>query len=80
MNLELAGVLRSTAMDFVGHKTESIYRRHAIPNVVALRQGAEKLAALSLAGRQRDGRTTTAPTWTVAAWISRTSAIPGSPD
>jgi hypothetical protein len=49
MNLELAGVARSTAMDFVGHRTESIYRRYAIPNVVALRQGAEKLAALHAA-------------------------------
>jgi integrase len=52
MNLELAGVLRSTAMDFVGHKTESIYRRYAIPNVVALRQGAEKLAALHASQRE----------------------------
>jgi hypothetical protein len=49
MNLELAGVARSTAMDFVGHKTESIYRSYAIPNVVALRQGAKKLAALHAA-------------------------------
>jgi hypothetical protein len=32
-------------MDFVGHRTESIYRRYAIPSVVALRQGAEKLTA-----------------------------------
>lgn len=49
MNLELAGVPRSTAMDLIGHKTESIYRRNAILNVVALRQGADKLAALHAA-------------------------------
>jgi hypothetical protein len=49
MTLELAGVPRSTAVDLVGHKTESIYRRYAIPNVVALRQGDERLVALHAA-------------------------------
>lgn len=29
-NLERAGVQRSASMKLVGHKTESIYRRHAI--------------------------------------------------
>ncbi len=45
-NLELAGVPRSTAMAMVGHKTEAIYRRYAIVDAAALREGAAKLAVL----------------------------------
>jgi hypothetical protein len=33
-------------MKLVGHKTESIYRRYAIANSVALREAGAKLAAL----------------------------------
>ncbi len=45
-NLERAGVLRSTAMAMVGHKTEAIYRRYDIVDAGMLREGAAKLAAL----------------------------------
>ncbi len=44
-NLERAGVPRSVAMQLVGHKTESIYRRYAIVAEADLRDGAAKLAA-----------------------------------
>jgi hypothetical protein len=40
-----AGVPRSSSMKMTGHKTESIYRRHAIVDEVMLREGGEKLAA-----------------------------------
>ena len=46
-NLERAGVPRSAAMELVGHQTESIYRRYAITNEQDLKDGVEKLAALS---------------------------------
>jgi integrase len=45
-NLERAGVPRSAAMEMVGHRTESIYRRYAIADEGMLRDGAAKLAAL----------------------------------
>lgn len=45
-NLERAGVSRSTAMEMVGHKTESVYRRYAIVAEADLREGGQKLAAL----------------------------------
>ncbi len=45
-NLERAGVPRSTAMEMVGHRTESIYRRYAIADEAMLRDGAAKLSAL----------------------------------
>jgi hypothetical protein len=48
-NLEMAGVPRSIAMEMVGHRTESIYRRYSIPKAAAPRLGAEKLAALHAA-------------------------------
>ncbi len=44
-NLERAGVPRSVAMQLIGHKTESIYRRYAIVSEADLRNGAAKLAA-----------------------------------
>jgi integrase len=44
-NLERAGVPRSTAMQLVGHQTESIYRRYAIVDETMLQEGAAKLAA-----------------------------------
>ncbi len=42
-NLERAGVPRSTAMQMVGHLTESVYRRYAIVVEGMLRECAEKL-------------------------------------
>ena len=44
-NLERAAVPRSTAMQMVGHKTESIYRRYAIVDEAMHREGAAKLDA-----------------------------------
>ena len=43
-NLARIGVDRKTAMEMVGHKTESIYRRYAIVDEAMLREGALKLA------------------------------------
>jgi integrase len=45
-NLERAGVSRSVAMKFTGHKTESVYKRYAIVSESDLREGAVKLALL----------------------------------
>jgi len=45
-NLARAGVPRSTAMEMVGHRSESIYRRHAIVDEAMLKEGAAKLQAL----------------------------------
>jgi integrase len=42
-NLERAGVPRSTAMQMVGHKTESIYRRYAIVDEKMHREAAAKI-------------------------------------
>ena len=42
---ERSGVPRSTAMAMVGHKTESIYRRHAIVDEQMHREAAAKLDA-----------------------------------
>lgn len=43
--LERAGVPRSTAMQMVGHKTESIYKRYAIVDAAMLREAAVRLDA-----------------------------------
>jgi integrase len=45
-NLERAGVSRSVAMSLTGHKTEAVYRRYAIVDSSAQREGVAKLAAL----------------------------------
>jgi len=45
-NLERAGVSRSVAMKLTGHRTESIFRRYAIVDEAALREGVAKLAKL----------------------------------
>jgi integrase len=47
--LERAGVPRSTAMQMVGHKTESIYRRYAIVDPAMLREAAARLDAWAAA-------------------------------
>jgi len=44
--LELAGVPRSIAMEMVGHKTESVYRRYAIGDAKARQAAAEALGRL----------------------------------
>ncbi|MDT8369930.1 MAG: site-specific integrase [Longimicrobiales bacterium] len=51
-NLEKAGVSRSVAMKLTGHKTESVYRRYAIADEVALTEGVEKLARLHQDGTE----------------------------
>lgn len=43
-NLERASVPRSVAMKITGHLTESVYRRYAIADQVAMEEGLEKLA------------------------------------
>jgi site-specific recombinase XerD len=45
-NLERAGLPRSAAMILIGHRTESIYRRHAIADESMLQEAGEKLAVL----------------------------------
>jgi len=51
-NMERAEVSRSTAMESVGHKTESIYRRYAIVDAKMQREGAKKLARLDAADQR----------------------------
>jgi hypothetical protein len=49
----MASVPRSTAMEMVGHATESIYRRYAIADEAMLREGAAKLAKLHQSERDQ---------------------------
>ncbi len=64
-NLERAGVPRSTAMELVGHKTESIYLRYAIQDEGMLRQGREAVRVLcNRARREERGQCTL----TVKVW------------
>jgi integrase len=54
-NLERSGVSRSAAMAMVGHKTESIYRRYAIPAESDLREAGAKLEkAMARRGSTRE--------------------------
>lgn len=46
-NMERAGVPRSAAMQLVGHKTDSVYRRYAIVDEAMLREAAEKIVRVS---------------------------------
>ena len=55
-NMERAGVSRSVLMKVTGHKTESIYKRYAIADVVSLEKELKKLAGLDATG----GRAATA--------------------
>ncbi|HEU5195767.1 MAG TPA: hypothetical protein VFW70_13580 [Methylomirabilota bacterium] len=43
--LQRVGVPTATAMELVGHRTMSIYKRYSITDEVMLREGAAKLAA-----------------------------------
>jgi integrase len=54
-NLERAGVSRSVAMKLTGHKTEAVYRRHAIVSEADLSDGVAKLAALHQATSEQAG-------------------------
>lgn len=49
-NPERAGVPRSVATKLTGHKTESVYRRYAIADEAALKEGVEKLASQHATG------------------------------
>jgi integrase len=53
MNLERAGVSRSVAKSFTGHKTDSVYERYAIVDTDAQEDGAAKLARLYAKEEQR---------------------------
>ena len=55
-NMERAGVPRSVAMKLSGHQTESIYRRYAIADKEAIREGVEKLADRHATDAERDDR------------------------
>ena len=50
-NMERAGVPRSVAMQIVGMRSESIYRRYAITNEEDLSRGIQLIAKLSMRGR-----------------------------
>jgi hypothetical protein len=45
-NMERAGLSRSVAMQLTGHKTEAVYRRHAIMSEADLREGVARLNGL----------------------------------
>ncbi len=55
-NLARIGVDGKTAMEMVGHKTESIYRRYMITDEAMLRDGAARLAELLEADKKRPRR------------------------
>jgi integrase len=52
-NLERAGVPRSTAMQMVGHQTESIYRRYAIVDESMHREAAALLDTFAVAQKAK---------------------------
>jgi integrase len=55
-NLARIGVDRKTAMEMVGHKTESIYRRYTITDEAMLRDASARLAALHEAEREENSQ------------------------
>jgi len=59
-NLERAGVPRSVAMQLVGHKTESIYRRYAIVPTQDLKYGLKRLATYRAELRAKENNSDTA--------------------
>ena len=57
-NMERAGLSRSVATQFTGHKTEAVYRRYAITCEADLREGAERLnSSVDRRGSRADGTT-----------------------
>jgi integrase len=57
-NLARIGVDRKTAMEMVGHKTESIYRRYTITDEAMLRDASARLAVLHEAEREKNSHST----------------------
>ena len=57
-NLARIGVDRKTAMEMVGHKTESIYRRYTITDEAMLRDASARLAVLHEAEREKNSQST----------------------
>jgi len=57
-NLARIGVDRKTAMEMVGHKAESIYRRYTITDEAMLRDASARLAALHEAEREENSQST----------------------
>ena len=55
-NLARTGIDRKTAMEMVGHKTESIYRRYTITDEVMLREASARRAALHQAERDKNSQ------------------------
>jgi integrase len=55
-NLARICVDRKTAMEMVGHKTESIYRRYTITDEAMLRDASARLAVLHEAEREKDSQ------------------------
>jgi len=53
-NLERARVSRSVAMELIGHKTESMYRRYDIVSEADLSEGVARLAQLSSSKSERE--------------------------
>ncbi|HKC10862.1 MAG TPA: hypothetical protein VKI41_02265 [Vicinamibacteria bacterium] len=55
-NLARIGVDRKTAMEMVGHETESIYRRYTITDETILRDASARLAGLHEAEREENSQ------------------------
>jgi len=71
-NLERAGVPRSTAMEMVGHKTESVYKRYAIVDETMLKEGAEKLGRMHEAAKLASAASTAAAKGRVLSMAKKT--------
>ena len=51
--MERSGVPRTVAMQLIGHKTESVYRRYAIVDATMLKEAAGKLDAFHAGEKRR---------------------------